>query len=128
MPEIISTPHALVQSTNGKKFYVNSGVVSVDSTETAVIDIDNIGERDILFYVTPMNGSVTSDHLFLRVKSNGVTIFQVVYQDRYDTGPPYEARFLLPANTSLAVTFEAQSGAQLVGVSCYGEYLSMDLE
>jgi len=124
MPEIITTPHALVQTNNGKRFYVNSGVVSVGNSETAVIDITNIGERDIRLNINPMNSTDSTDRMTLRVKNNDLTIYETLYLDRYDTGPATILKFIIPSNTSLAVTFQnSDSTSHSVGVSCYGKFV-----
>jgi len=125
MPEIISTPNALVQTTNGKRFYVNSGLVSVDDTETAVIDINNIGERDIFFKVNPIVLITAGDIMDMKIKSNDVIIYEVLLQK--DRTHNWAVHFIIPANTSLKITFtNADSSSHSVGVSCYGKYLSMD--
>jgi len=126
MPEIISTPNALVQTTNGKRFYVNSGIVSVDNTETAVIDISNIGERDIKLIVNPILTSASGDDMAMRVKNNGLIIYQSRYDVQHALYIPYPIAFIIAANTSLAITFtNNDASVHDVGVSCYGKYLSM---
>jgi len=126
MPEIITTPHALVQTTNGKRFYVNSGIVSVDNTENSVIDIANIGERDIKFILNPIVTSVTADQMTMKVKNNGLIIFQEVFSQEAHHPHAYDIHFIIPSNTSLVITFtNIDSTSHDVGVSCYGKYLSM---
>jgi len=126
MTESITTPTALVQTTNGKRFYVNSGIVSVADTETAVIDIANIGERDIKFSINPISADRTGDHMTMKVKNNGLTIFQELFSQESTHPQPYVIHFIITANTSLSITFEnIDSTAHNVGASCYGRYLSM---
>jgi len=126
MPEIISTPHALVQTTNGKRFYVNSGLVSVDNTETSLVDIANIGERDIIFRVNPMVSADSSDDMTMKIKNNGFVIYQLLYTVQNTEYMFTPISFIIPANTSIEITFKnADATSHLVGVSCYGRYLSM---
>jgi len=123
----IITPNALVQTSNGKRFYVNSGVIQVDDTETAVLDIDNIGERDILLTINPIVSSLVADKMVMNVKNNGFTIFQEMFSQEGHHPNPYDVSFIIPANTSLAITFKnVDSTTHPVGASCYGQYLSMD--
>jgi len=64
MPEIITTPQSLVQTTNGKRFYVFSGSINV-SSETTMLDINNIGERDILLYLEVGFDNQTTNNNYL---------------------------------------------------------------
>jgi len=130
MPEIISTPNALVQTTNGKRFYLNSGLISADNTETTIIDITNIGERDIRLNLNPIfqiggNG----DKMTMKVKNNGSIIYQSQFLDNDAnllTAHTSPIPFIIPANTSLIITFtNSDATTHDVGVSCYGKYLSM---
>jgi len=130
MPEIITTPHALVQTNDGKRFYVNSGLVSVDNTETAVVDINNIGERDIKLSINPIiDFDSSGDNMTLRVKSNSVIIYQALYdfRDGYLTTPMQGGaiHFIIPSNTLLQITFvnSTDSSAHDCGVSCYGKFV-----
>ena len=126
MTESISTPHALVQTTNGKRFYVNSGVVSVDNTETSVVNIANIGERDIKLKINPILASLGSDDMTLKVKNNGVIIYKAKYEYQNSLYLNTPIHFIIPANTSLDITFQnVDATSHDVGVSCYGRYLSM---
>jgi len=125
MPEIISTPHALVQTTNGKRFYVYSGVVSVSSSETSMIDIANIGERDILIHLELGVDSVSSPDLTIRVKSNDITIFI----NKYDNlgliygGNSTKLKFILPANTKFEVTLILASSSFNMSVAGHGKFV-----
>jgi hypothetical protein len=126
MPEIITTPNALVQTTNGKRFYAFSGQITV-SGETTMLDIDNIGERDIRFNLEIGFDQQTSNNPTLRVKSNGIIVY---INESGATGGNYllgynELKLILPANTSLEITLE-NSGSQPATVAVYGKYLSMD--
>jgi len=127
MTESISTPNALVQTTNGKRFFVHSGLVSVANTEIAVVDIDNIGERDIKLIINAILTDNNSDNMSLRVKNNGFLIYETIFDVQSSFYAPYAYHFIIPANTSLAITFQNQDGtSHNVGVSAYGKYLSMD--
>jgi hypothetical protein len=126
MPEIISTPNALVQTSNGKRFYVFSGEITV-SGETTMLDIDNIGERDIRINLEIGFDQQTSNNPTLRVKSNGIVVY---VNESGATGGNYqlgynELKLILPANTSLQVTLE-NSGSQPATVAGYGKFLRMD--
>jgi len=126
MPEIISTPNALVQTVNGKRFYVFSKLISVTTAETSLIDIDNIGERDIKIYITLGSSYDTTLGQF-RVYSNGeVVYFQEV--DNWHQSFQYgsnELRLILPGNTSLKITAELNGGDSLMLIAAHGKYLSM---
>jgi len=129
MTESITTPNALVQTTNGKRFYVNSGLVSVDNTETAVIDINNIGERDIRICINPILTTGDADDMIMKVKNNNLIIYQSRFQTQRQEYISYPIRFIIPANTSIEITWtNYDATSHDVGVSCYGEYLSMDIE
>jgi len=113
MPEIISTPNALVQSTNGKRFYVYSSLVTVTATETEMIAIDNIGERDIFLKFQIGSLKASSIDTELRVYSNDVIIYQTVIGSSMveyinDVGR-YE--FIIPSNTKLVISLENASGS-----------------
>jgi hypothetical protein len=124
MTESITTPTALVQTTNGERCYANSGLVSVDDTETTLLEIDNVGERDIMFNINPIVLITAADIMDMKVKSNGIIIYEVLYQK--DRTQNWSVPFIIPANTSLTITFtNADSSSHSVGVSCYGRYLSM---
>jgi len=130
MTESITTPTALVQTTNGERFYVNSGLISVNNTETTIIEITNVGERDIKLIVNPIvTFDSQGDNMTMKVKNNGLIIYQSLYdwRDGYLIGPVRVIRFIIPANTSLEITFQntTDASAHDCGVSCYGRYLSM---
>jgi len=126
MTESISTPNALVQTQNGKRFYVNSGLVGVDNTETSVIDIANIGERDIKLIINPIIGDDANDNMVMKLKNNGIIIYRTTYYHQAANFIMYALPFIIPANTSIVITFQnIDSTSHDVGVSCYGKYLSM---
>ena len=106
-------------------FYINSGLISADNTETTVISIDDIGKRDIIFCVNPILTSGDNDDMTMKVKNNG----SIIYQARYVTQHTWymghsPLHFIIPANTSIEVTFtNADSSSHNVGVSAYGYYL-----
>jgi len=124
---IISTPHALVQTTNGKRFYVFSGEQTIATGEVEVIDIDNIGERDIIFSMYVGSSAFDSDNYHLKVKSNGVTVYRSFYDAVHQTFPTgySKLKLLFPANTSLTITLQLSGGSHSMTVACYGKYLSM---
>ena len=109
---------------NNKAFYINSGIISVDNTETTVISVNDIGKRDILFCFNPILTSANSDDITLKVKSNGTIIYQAVYYNHQTKEIPYPIHMILPANTSIEISFQnADSTAHDVGISAYGYYL-----
>jgi len=127
MPEIISTPHALVQTTNGKRFYVYSSLVTVTATETDMIAIANIGERDIFlkFQIGSLKASGIDTEL--RVYSNDVIIYQTVF---LTSGVEYindvgQYEFIIPSNTKLVITLENATGSDSTPwtVSGHGKYV-----
>ena len=113
MPEIISTPNALVQTTNGKRFYVYSSTVTVTATETTMISIDNIGERDIFLKFQIGSLKASSIDTDLKVYSNDIIIYQTVI---LASGVEYindvgRYEFILPSNSKLQITLENTSGS-----------------
>jgi len=126
MPEIISTPQSLVQTQNGKRFYVFSGITTVDNTETAMIDIDNIGERDIKIALEVGNDVGNDLYYEIRVKVNGITIHQNRRwaRERYGGGFD-EIRTIIPANCSFVVTIQQESGSDDYTLMGHGRYLSL---
>jgi len=127
MPEIITTPNALVQTVNGKRFYVFSGIVSVDNSDVTMIDIDNIGERDIKISFE-IGGTTSTSHDFtIAIKSNGIKIYEKRFTDQFTGLHDVPLKFTLPGNTSLKVTLTGASSGPynwyLVG---YGKYLSLN--
>lgn len=126
LPSSISTVSSvkLNPTQNNKAFFVNSGLIAADNTETTVISVNDIGKRDVILWLNPMNSTLSSDSMTMKVKNNGNIIYQTIYLDRYDTGPVNAICFILPANTNFEVTFtNADSTSHNVGVSCYGYYL-----
>ena len=59
---------ALRPTLNNRAFYINSGLISADNTETTVISIDDVGKRDILFCINPILTSLSSDNMTMKVK------------------------------------------------------------
>jgi len=113
MPEIISTPNSLVQTTNGKRFYVYSSTVTVTAAETEMIGIANIGERDIFLKFQLGSLKASSIDTDLKVYSNDIVIYQTVILSSAveyinDVGR-YE--FIIPSNTKLVITLENVTGS-----------------
>jgi len=124
MPEIITTPNALVQTNNGKRFYVNSGIVSVASSEITLVDIANVGERDLFFSINVILTSAGSDNMTMKLKNNGIVIYQSVYNTQDAMNMVAPLNFIIPSNTSIIITFQNQDGSSHdVGVSCYGKFV-----
>ncbi len=109
---------------NNKAFYINSGLISVDNTETTVISVNDVGKRDILLCINPILPANVSDYMTMKVKNNGSIIFQSVYEVLPYTLPPQSTHFIIPANTSIEITFTNEdSSSHNVGISAYGYYL-----
>jgi len=124
MTESITTPNALVQTQSGKRFYINSGLVSVDNTETAVVDIANIGERDIRLNINPILTTESGDNMTMKIKNNGLIIYQSIHDVQNTLSLGALRKFIIPANTSLIITFTNVGGTSHdVGVSCYGKFV-----
>jgi len=127
MPEIISTPNALVQTTNGKRFYCYSGAIGVTATETEMITVDNIGERDIFLKFQVGSMAASSIDTNLRVYSNDIVIFQIAFSLSMveyinDAG---QLEFVLPSNSKLKITLENGSGSSTIPwtVAGHGKYV-----
>jgi len=115
---------SLNSTQNNKAFYINSGLIAADNTETTVISVNDIGKRDIIFWANVVMTSDSGDNMTMKVKSNGIIIYQIVF----DITSVDEGRtpicFILPANTSLQITFTNQdTTVHNVGISAYGYYL-----
>jgi len=127
MPEIISTPNALVQTTNGKRFYFYSGSIGVTTTETEMLAIENIGERDIFLKFQLGSMATSSIDTNLRVYSNGIVVFHTSYSismvEYINDSGLFE--FVLPSNTKLQITLENGSGSSTIGwtVAGHGKYV-----
>ena len=110
---------------NNRAFYVYSGEVTVDTSETTMISVNDIGKRDILLCLEIGFDNQTTNNPTVRVKSNGQTIY---HNEAGATGGQYmtgynEIKLILPANTSLEVTLELSSGSQPATIAGYGYYL-----
>lgn len=108
---------------NNKAFYINSGLISADDTETTVISVNDIGKRDILFCVNPFFGSFHYDNMTMKIKNNGEIIYQSVF-DVQKGDYQKVMHYIIPANTSIEITFTNATSTSLeVGISAYGYYL-----
>jgi len=128
MPEIISTPNALVQTTNGKRFYVFSGSIAVTTSEIPFIDIDNIGERDVKINLELGCGdNLGADNPFLRIYINDIVVYHTLYNNAHLENPSGfdEIRFIVPANTSFKVTMKMNANTYDYTIMGHGKYLSM---
>ena len=115
---------ALRATQNNRAFYINSGLISANNTETTVISVDDVGKRDILFCMNPILTSLGADNMTLKVKNNGEIIYQTIYDTQRSTDVTYPQHFIIPANTSIEVTFtNSDSSSHDVGVSAYGYYM-----
>ncbi len=109
---------------NNRAFYINSGLISVDNTETTVISVNDIGKRDILFCMNPIMTTGDADDMVMKVKNNGNIIYQTRYVTQHQDYITYPIHFIIPANTSIEVTWtNYDSSSHDVGVSAYGYYV-----
>jgi len=126
----IVTPKALVQTTNGKRFYIYSGEKDVTNVETTMINVDNIGERDIKLHLKISSDSASGDDLKFRLLINGIIIQSEYFYSGTpnDFGQTSQLKYIIPANTSLKITLDNMSSAtaRSCNVTGYGRYLSMD--
>lgn len=109
---------------NNKAFYVNSGLIGVNNSETTVISINDIGKRDMLFCINPIFTTNDSDNVSLKLKNNGTIIYQAFYDIQNSLHTTLPLHFIIPANTSIEITMEnADSSTHQMGISAYGYYL-----
>jgi len=129
MPEIITTPNALVQTTNGKRFYCFSGNIGVPDSDTTMIDINNIGERDMKIAFEIGKANTSADDYALEIYTNDILVYETYLHYGSNSGVFgwNELKLVLPANTSLKVTLvnRGSSTSRLMNIACYGKYLSM---
>jgi len=110
---------------SNKQFYAYSGEISVSSSETTMLSINDIGKRDILFCCEVGTNSTSSANMTIKVKSNGTTIYVNQFDNQgsiYGADTP-DLKFILPANTSLEVTLVVASNTFTMTVASYGYYL-----
>ena len=121
------SPVRLQKTQNNRAFYVYSGRQTFDENETTIISIADIGKRDIFLALEFGLDIIGSDDVRVAVKSNGVEIYgqkmgngSQAYNYGFD-----ELRFILPADTSLEITFQnITDTSNLAGfVAGYGNYL-----
>ncbi len=109
---------------SNKTFYVNSGLVSANNTETTVISINDIGKRDILFCINPIFTSSGTDDMTMKLKNNGAIIYQMIVTTQNFANTSSPLHFIIPANTNIEITFtNADATSHNVGISAYGYYL-----
>ena len=109
---------------NNKAFYIYSGLVSANNTETTVISVNDIGKRDILLCINPILTTSSSDAMTMKVYNNGSIIYQAIFDVQQSADIPTPLHFIIPANTSLEITFtNADSTSHNVGISAYGYYM-----
>jgi len=116
----------LTPTQNNRAFSINSGLIAADNTETTVISVADVGKRDILFCVNPIITVESGDNMTMKLKNNGSIIYQASYDQGGDSAIswPMTVHFIIPANTSIEITFTNQdASSHNVGVSCYGYYM-----
>jgi len=105
-------------------FYINSGLIGADNTETTVISVNDVGKRDIILWINPMLTTDTGDNMTMKVKNNGSIIYQTIYDNQMSIHLVLPICFIIPANTSMEITFQnATSTSRDIGISAYGYYL-----
>jgi len=74
--------------------------------------------------MNPILASGGGDDMTMKVKNNGSIIYQTRYLNQSQDNLTYPICFIIPANTSVEVTFtNVDSSSHDVGVSAYGYYL-----
>jgi hypothetical protein len=115
---------ALKSTQNNRAFYVYSGIVSVDNTETTLVSINDIGKRDIIICIEAGCETDSSDNYTFRFKVNGTTVFA-----RQESSVNFNNRgmmqFIAPANTSIECTLDNESSASARNftIAGYGYYM-----
>ena len=109
---------------NNAAFYINSGLVSANNTETTVISVNDVGKRDILLCINPILTSNDGDDMTMKVKNNGSIIYQAIYSVQKAMELVSPVHFIIPASTNIEITFTNEdSSSHDVGVSAYGYYM-----
>ena len=109
---------------NNKAFYVYSGLIGVNNSETTVISINDIGKRDILLCINPIFTTNDSDNVSVKLKNNGSIIYQAFYDVQNTLHTALPLHFIIPANTSIEITMEnADSSTHQMGMAAYGYYM-----
>ena len=115
---------ALRATQNNRAFYINSGIIGANNTETTVISVDDVGKRDILFCMNPILTTDTSENMVMKVKNNSEIIYQTIYDNQMANHIVSPIHFIIPANTNIEITFtNSTSTSRDVGVAAYGYYL-----
>lgn len=116
---------SLNSTQNNKAFYINSGLITqLGTTETTVISVNDIGKRDIVIWMNTILASNDGDDMTMKVKNNGSIIYQEIYSTQRVLDSAYAKCFIIPANTSIEVTFTNATSNQFnVGISAYGYYM-----
>ena len=118
------TPFQLNTTQNNKAFYINSGEITVDTNETTMISVGDVGERDIIFCFTIGQQADTNANYTVKVKSNGTIIFADEAENSSSSnvyGRDY--KFILSANTSIEITLKMDAGSYTFTIAGYGDYL-----
>lgn len=119
-------PSSLQTTVNDRAFYIYSGLIDVDSSATTMISVNDIGRRDILLCLeVGCSETLSSNNPTFIVKSNGNVIFQntanqVHAEDGIGLGG---IKLILPANTSLEIVMQLNTGTHSFTVAGYGYYL-----
>jgi len=109
---------------NNRAFYVYSGIISVDTSETTMVSINDIGKRDIMMCLEVGCEAFTTDNPTVIVKSNGQTIYSNTGTETTRAMTGYnEIKMILPANTSFEVILKFSGSAYNMTVAGYGYYL-----
>tara|TARA_R110000823_G_scaffold302940_1_gene424223 strand:- start:222 stop:614 length:393 start_codon:yes stop_codon:yes gene_type:complete len=125
----IVTPQSLIQTQNGKQFYIFSGEQTVTSVENFFINIDNIGERDIEIALEIANANnLGSDNLTTTVYINDIVVHRDLINNTYSQNLLgfNELRLIIPANTSLKVGLVVNANSYNYTIAGHGKYLSIE--
>ena len=126
-PKIV-TPDTFVQTTNGKEFYFNSGEITVTDSETTMIEIERIGERDAKLNFVFGCDTIANDNPTIQIYIDDIKTFETQLNytyTQYLTGVN-EMRLIVPANSKLKITMKMSANSYHYFLTGYGRYLRMD--
>jgi len=119
--------NSLIQTSNGKRFFANSGLITVATSEVSLLEIKNIGERDIKISFELGTSVFTTDALTIKVYINDVLTYINAFTETTRAMTGYnELTMIVPANSSLKYTAFWNTSSYGTLVSAYGKYLSME--
>ena len=120
------TPESLIQTRNGKKFFSYSGLKSVTSAGIDMLNIENVGDRDIECFLELANAdNLGSDNPIIKIFMNEQIIFQDIANNTYQQYPQgyNEIRFIISAHSSLRVHMTINANTYNYNVMLTGNFL-----